>query len=244
MQVSMQMGQVPRDGAPPIVGLPASGSAFSSTASGIVDRVRAAAVEPGLRLHPVGDPGRAEVEDFIRGVYAQRFGAELTAFAPVLVSLRDAQGLAAAVGYRPAVQGALFLERYLAGPVEGLLCPGQAAPPREAIVEVGHLAATRAGEGRRLIQAMAPLLAAQGFQWVVATFTEELRHLFVRLGIVPLALAAADPARLGADASRWGQYYQHQPVVLAGQLLPALRRFDRLAGRAALRAAQPDGAAS
>ena len=56
-----------------------------------------------LRLHHPGDPGRDEVEAFIRGVYAERYGADLRQFAPVLVSLHDEQGLAAAVGYREAV---------------------------------------------------------------------------------------------------------------------------------------------
>ena len=181
-----------------------------------------------LRLHHPGDPGRDEVEAFIRGVYAERYGADLRQFAPVLVSLHDAQGLAAAVGYREAVSGPLFLEHYLASPVEQLLPRGDGvAAHRQGIVEVGHLAASRAGEGRRLIGLLAPHLAARGCQWVVSTLTEELRHLFVRLGIAPLALGHADPAALGADARRWGSYYDHHPVVLAGQLQQALRQLNR-----------------
>jgi hypothetical protein len=100
-------------------------------------------------------------------------------------------------------------------------------PRRAAIVEVGHLAAMRAGEGRRLIVQLGPHLAAQGFQWVVSTLTEELRQLFVRIGVVPLALGRADPAVLGADAQAWGRYYEHRPVVLAGYLPQALRRLQQ-----------------
>jgi hypothetical protein len=49
---------------------------------------------------------------------------------------------------------------------------------------------------------------------VVCTLTAELRHLFLRIGITPLALGAADPDALGQDVGRWGSYYDHHPVVL------------------------------
>jgi Thermostable hemolysin len=62
---------------------------------------------------------------------------------------------------------------------------------------------------------------------VVSTLTEELRHLFVRIGVTPLALGLADPARLGDDAADWGRYYEHRPVVLAGHLPLALRILAR-----------------
>ena len=176
-----------------------------------------------LRLVPPEDPQRAEVEAFIRDVYAERFGAALQHFAPCLVALQDDTGLLAAAGFRPADSGPLFLERYLDAPVEQLL----PQPSRREVGEVGHLAAGRAGEGRRLILMLGPLLAAQGFRWVVSTLTEELRHLFLRLGVAPLALGVADPARLGAEAAAWGRYYAHHPVVLAGSLDAALQALAR-----------------
>ena len=184
---------------------------------------------PRLRVHGPGDAGRAEVEGVIHGVFQQRFGADVRQFAPTLVSLRDADGeLVAAAGYRSGDQGPLFLERYLDAPAETLLAAtGSPAPARRAIAEVGHLAAARAGEGRRLILLLGPHLAAAGYRWVVSTLTEELRHLFLRLGIAPLSLGAADPALLGEDAARWGRYYDHHPVVLAGQIDVALKALAR-----------------
>jgi Thermostable hemolysin len=184
--------------------------------------------ERRLRVHGPHDAGRAEVEAFIRGVFRDRYGAALTAFAPVLVSLSDDDGIVAAAGYRRADGGPLFLERYLDAPVDAMLAVhAGSAPSREAIVEVGHLAAVRAGEGRRLILQLGPHLAAQRFQWVVSTLTEELRQLFVRIGVAPLALGRADPAVLGDDAQAWGRYYEHRPVVLAGHLHQALRRLQQ-----------------
>lgn len=181
-----------------------------------------------LQSYGAGTPGRAEVERFVAGVYREHYAANVDAFAPHLVARRDGAGtLTAAAGFRPADAGPLFLERYLDRPVHEVL-----GAPRSRIVEVGHLAAVRAGEGRKLILQLGPHLAGLGFQWVVSTLTEELRHLFLRLGIAPQALGVADPAVLGADAARWGRYYDHHPVVLAGAIDPALQALARRQGAA------------
>lgn len=183
------------------------------------------ATASSLALYASASPGRAEVEAFIAGIYREHYGADLDHFAPLLVARRDATGtLLAAAGYRAADSGPLFLERYLDRPVHETLGAG-----RGRIVEVGHLAAARAGEGRKLILQLGPHLAGRGFQWVVSTLTEELRHLFLRLGIAPRALGVADPALLGDDAARWGRYYEHHPVVLAGAIGPALQALARRA---------------
>ena len=183
---------------------------------------------PKLFIHAIDDPHRHEVEAFIRGVYAGRYGADVVGFAPTLVSLRDDGGIVAAAGYRSAGDGDLFLEGYLHAPIESLLAThAERTPDRQRIVEVGHLAAARAGEGRRLIGLLARHLAEQRFDWVVSTLTSELRHLFVRIGVAPLALGAADPAALGPGGGRWGTYYDHHPVVLAGQLHQALQQLLR-----------------
>src|SRR5690606_27621341 len=166
---------------------------------------RSPALAPRLHVLDADHPERASVEDFVRRIYFERYGAAVRQFAPRLVALRaDTGEVVAAAGYRPAGTGPLFLERYLHAPVEALLGAESARPPsRKRIVEVGHLAASRAGEGERLILSLGPHLAGRGFQWVVSTLTEELRHLFVRMGIAPLALGAADPAMLGDDAAQW-----------------------------------------
>ncbi len=186
-----------------------------------------ASAAPLFSVCTAGDPDRAEVEQFIREVYARRYGASIQHFMPVLAYLRDSTGIVAAAGYRHAHQSPLFLERYLHAPVDTLLPASQGVPAgRETIVEVGQLAATRAGEGRRLILLLGPHLTQQGFQWVVSTLTEELRRLFLRIGVTPLTLGMADPAALGDEARLWGSYYEHRPLVLAGHLPQALRHLS------------------
>lgn len=186
-----------------------------------------AGIPPQLSICRERDPERAEVESFIHDVYARRYGAQVHQFAPVLAFLRDATGIIAAAGYREAQGSPLFLERYLDAPVETLLaCGNSVAPARRSIVEVGHLAATRAGEGRRLILMLGVHLAQQEFQWVVSTLTHELRQLFLRIGVTPLTLGVAHPDALGDEAIHWGSYYEHSPLVLAGHLPQAMRRLS------------------
>jgi hypothetical protein len=179
-------------------------------------------------------PGRTRVQDFVKGIYAERYGAHITEFAPVLLALRDAQGaLVAAVGYRCAVIEPLFLERYLDVPVEQALLGAQA--PRSArldIAEVAHLVALKPGEGRRMMAELGRWLGQQGVHWVVSTVTRELRHLFLRMGIAPLALGVADPERLGERARDWGSYFEHEPVVLAVALAQTTRLRPLLVGGA------------
>ena len=187
-----------------------------------------AARAPALMSVHRDHPERAAVERFIRTVYAGCYGADVRQFAPHLVALHDADGeVVAAAGYRPARLGPLFLERYLPATVETLLGDAGQRAERARIVEVGHLASGRAGAGRRLVGLLGPHLAQEGFQWVVSTLTEDLRQLFLRMGIAPTALGVADPAVLGADAAAWGSYYDHRPLVLAGQINLALLRLAR-----------------
>jgi hypothetical protein len=170
---------------------------------------------------------RARVERFIQAVYRRRYGARIAAWAPVLVALESGQDILAAAGYRPASEP-LFLERYLDAPVEECLrAHTRSAPRRERVVEVGHLAAMRAGAGRRLMPLLGRHLAAAGFEWVVSTATRELRHLLRRLGLSPVVLGQADPERLGADAAHWGTYYAHGPLVVAGSIAAGMARLER-----------------
>lgn len=201
--------------------------AMSSHSSGLSVATQAAS-RHRLAVHDTQDGQRERVERFIHAVYRARYGAQVRHYAPMLVSLRDEDDqIIAAAGYRVAETGPLFLERYLQQPVEVLLGQGSSQVQRTRIAEVGHLSAVQAGAGKRLIHLMGPQLAGLGLEWVVSTLTQELQHLFVRLGITPLALGVADAAQLGAAAADWGSYYDHRPVVVAGRIDLALRMLAR-----------------
>lgn len=180
-----------------------------------------------MSVHGADCPERACVEDFIRAVYRERYDARLSILAPTLVALRSGDEILAAAGYRSATER-LFLERYLDAPVDVCLARSTPdAPDRPAIVEVGHLAAARNGAGRLLMPLLGTHLAAAGFEWVVSTATEELRHLFRRLGLSPLVLGSADPWVLGTEAANWGTYYDHRPHVVAGSIALGMSQLTR-----------------
>ncbi len=181
----------------------------------------------GFRLHRRGGEARAETEQFIAGVYRQHFAARLTRFMPVLVSRGTDDSTCAAAGYRSAAEP-LFLEGYLPLPVEQMLATATGQPvAREEIVEIGQFASQCAGEGRRLMLALARHLVDSGFRWAVITATAELRRLLRHQRLSALPLAAAQRRCVGDEARLWGSYYRHAPKVLAGDLLVSLARLEQ-----------------
>lgn len=174
-------------------------------------------------------PGRPRVEAFIRAVYARCYRARVRSFAPVLVGWEAGGELLACAGYRSALEP-LFLERYLDQPIEAALAPSRPVS-RAQVVEVGHLASLRAGEGRRLLLALAAHLSESNVEWVASTVTAELRQVVVRLGLGAVAIAPAHRERLGEEAKNWGSYFEHDPIVVAGHLPTALRTLRQRVAR-------------
>lgn len=181
---------------------------------------------PVVATHTVaGSPCRPEAESFIRKVFAEHYGAEVTNFAPNLMLLEHDRQIVAAAGWRSAATDTLFLESYLDMPIEAAMAKLADQPvQRDRIVEVGNLAAERNGSSLHVILNLAEHLDRQGYEWVVFTATSELIGIFSRLGLPLLALAPADPRRLGEAAKCWGSYYDTQPVIVAGRIRLALER--------------------
>ena len=89
---------------------------------------------------------------------------------------------------------------------------------RAGIVEVGNLAASDTGSARMSIIAITYLLAMGGLEWVAFTGNIGLVNSFHRLGLKPVTLCAADPARLGEERHSWGSYYESKPWVHVGNI--------------------------
>ena len=177
---------------------------------------------------PSGAARRQEAEAYIRSIFASRYQADPAAFAPNLVMLAQHQRVIAAAGWRGAGTEKLFLERYLDTPIEVAMAQlaGQNVV-RERIVEVGNLAADKPGGSIHVILTLGRHLQRLGFEWVVFTATQELIGILTKLGLPMLALAKADPARLGDEAVAWGNYYDTQPIVVAGRIQLGLDRMSR-----------------
>ncbi|WP_131108711.1 thermostable hemolysin [Pseudomonas sp. Sample_10] len=166
------------------------------------------------------DPQRCTFESFIQQRFRQAHGADIRHFMPQLFGMSDALGaLHAVVGVRLASDGPLFLEGYLDEAIDPLIsAAADQAIVRSGIVEVGNLAASSTGSARLSIIAMTYLLAMGGLEWVAFTGNLGLVNSFHRLGLKPVTLCAADPARLGEDRHAWGSYYESKPWVHVGNI--------------------------
>jgi hypothetical protein len=194
-----------------------------------VRTARLRAVKPLLEPVHCAHPARAAFEHFIAARFGRAYGARVTHFLPHLLGVRDALGRwQAAAGYAAAGDGRLFLEQYLERPVEQALACRLGRPfARHGIVEVGNLAAVSAGMARLLIPQLARHLHRLGYRWVVFTATRALRNSFLRLGLRPLTVARADPARLSDGGASWGAYYEQDPMVMAGKIVLGLAAGSR-----------------
>ncbi|KQO30580.1 thermostable hemolysin [Pseudomonas chengduensis] len=184
-----------------------------------------------LHLASPGSARRVALEQFIRQRFELQHDARIRHFMPCLFGLENQTGqLLGAVGVRSGNSGPLFLERYLDEPIQSAIGArlGHTEPSRGELVEVGNLAADSPGAARLLIVALTDLLVALGFRWVTFTGTPTLLNSFQRLGLTPIALGEADPARMGDELPDWGSYYDNRPLVMAGDIHGGHQRLLQL----------------
>lgn len=154
------------------------------------------------------------VEDFIVQTYAQAYGATIGVHYPILMSVRDETGaILAALGFRYAADGPLFLEQYLSHPIEEIL-----DTPRSSITEIGNLASSGGGASIFLFAALSAYLDGRGQSHAVITGTNFIEKRLRTLGLRPTRLASANPDLLLQKNENWGSYYSTNPHVLAGQI--------------------------
>lgn len=161
-----------------------------------------------------------DISTSIRESYHQIYNASLSRCMPWLLGMYDARGeLRAACGVQTASQGVFYLEQYLDAPVETMLSARINLPvSREKIVEIGNFTAHDGASARVMYAAICLLLNQYHYSWIVFTGTRKIRNIFHRLHLQPMLLTPASAARLGDTAQEWGEYYQHDPQVMAGEL--------------------------
>jgi hypothetical protein len=166
-------------------------------------------------LHGPTSVERHFAESFIQRIYAKAFGARVSHFMPLLLELRDDRGGRAVLGIRPASGAApLFLEQYLDRPVEQEIAARANCPvDRDAIVEIGNLAADQRGASKHLFVLLAAVLAAANYRWMAFTATPQVEKLIERLHYSPIALRRVNPDRIGEQVHDWGSYYDAKPRV-------------------------------
>ncbi len=174
-------------------------------------------------------PDRERVERFIERRYEECYGSTIQRHYPTLMSVRDeSDRIIAAVGARLAADEKLFLEAYLARPVETALrdATGKAVA-RDRIVEIGNLVSAGRGASVFLFIALAAYLRHQSLDYAVVTATKSLRRSFSLFGLGALELATARPELLADRGASWGSYYTREPKVLVGAISSGFRCLEQ-----------------
>jgi hypothetical protein len=150
------------------------------------------------------DPQRHSAEDFIKKIYAARYGARLETFPSRIIALLDNRDeILCAAGLRFFDDG-YFSERYLDTPIENAVSAISARPVnRNAIFEVTTLASRAPLATAEFIAEIGAFGERAGFEWSFFTLTRRLHLMVRRLGIALTYLGEADRRRI-ADSERWG----------------------------------------
>lgn len=158
------------------------------------------------------------IATLIRNRYEAVHEAKPATDYPVYLTIGLPEAPEAALGFRNAGDGSLFLEAYLEQPVETLLAERFGRPvPRARIVELGDHASRRSTATVALWREAATALEGQA-DVAVAVLTRPLRVMFERLGLHLLVLAPARVEVLGEAGKDWGRYYESDPMVCAGNI--------------------------
>lgn len=187
-----------------------------------------------LRLIDRAHADRPELENYVRAVFYQRFGARPQHLFPWIAELRDHFGIRiGALGLRWGCKSSFFSEVYLEEPADCAIARHFRRPlERSQIMEVGHFAASHAGAGRITIVAMAALTAQLPVAWILGTLNRPIRRSFGRAGVPLVELAEARAKKMGAEAHCWGRYYESQPKVMAVDISMGRRTLSVTGGLA------------
>ncbi len=174
---------------------------------------------PTFHWHEKTSSDRAQVEAYITDKFRQEYDAEVSTFAPLLLSMRCKKQLNAAIGLRPAEASALFIEQYLDAPIEESIKDSETAPvKRDEIIEISNLVATRRGASQLLFIVVGSILYEAGYRWLVFNATDKVERIARKFPFPVQVLCAADPQCLGKRAEEWGRYYETRPRVLVGDI--------------------------
>jgi Thermostable hemolysin len=168
-----------------------------------------------VQLTPRNDRLRPAAERLIADAYAQHYGARITSFPELLVSMvQDDGAVRCAAGLRFAEDG-FFSEIYLDAPIEEVLSAlRDGAVRREKVLEVTSLASRAPLLVGGFLRKIIACGQAAGFEWAFFTATAPLKSLLDRMQLVILPIADASPLQV-ANPQTWGTYYAFAPRVYA-----------------------------
>lgn len=174
---------------------------------------------PTFRWHEKNAPDRVRIESYIQDKFRKEYEADVSTFAPLLLSMQCKKDLNAAIGLRPAKDSSLFIEQYLDAPVEKHIqvADGEVVK-REEIIELSNLVATRRGSSQLLFVIVGSILYEAGYRWLVFNATDKVERITRKFPFPMQVICAADSKCLGKHAKEWGRYYETEPQVIVGDI--------------------------
>ncbi|MCP3849789.1 MAG: thermostable hemolysin [Gammaproteobacteria bacterium] len=157
-------------------------------------------------------------ESFIHDIFHLYYRADIQHFLPFLLKINNNKTqIIAALGFRPAYDAALFLERYLQKPIEQVLSGTYKQPiDRKDVVEIGNFAIGERGAARTLIVALTGFLFAAQYKWCAFSISTPLINSFRKMGIELETLAPANNDFMSQyEKDSWGKYYEQKPLVMS-----------------------------
>ncbi|MBW0106567.1 thermostable hemolysin [Pseudonocardia sp. KRD291] len=158
----------------------------------------------------------------VQSRYRSDYGAEIDPDPDLFVMLTAASSVETA---EMAVAGlsfgardsSLFCEHYLGAAAEDVatqVTGSDRTVGRDALIEVGPLASSKAGLGRRMIEVLPGLCWCRGAAAILFTVTRPVASLIRASGTELHVVGDARLEALPADEQpRWGSYYDNEPVV-------------------------------
>ncbi|GLX77102.1 hypothetical protein tinsulaeT_04420 [Thalassotalea insulae] len=171
------------------------------------------------------DSARQSVEQFILQGYQKAFRACFSEFMPQLITLTKGKHCAA-LGLRNAQQP-LFIEQYLAAPIETLTLFSSQQVARSQIVEIGNLYSNAKPLTLPLFLLTAVALFINEQRYMVFAGTEQVLSLIQSTGITPTVICPAKAEYIQNREDNWGRYYETNPNVVAVDLQQVVKVINR-----------------
>ena len=175
-------------------------------------------------------PGRRRVEKYIADIYSKHYKANINDFHPLLITIERPNGnIIAALGIRFADHQKLFAEEYSHENIENLFTENlKVDSNRKQTIEIGNLASSHNGYAKFLFVAMTKILFDWHFQWITFTAVPAVINVFRKLKLNPVEVCSAHISNLKHSSSDWGEYYQHSPKVMLGDIGNAHKFLQQL----------------
>lgn len=182
-----------------------------------------------IKAYLPDDAERNRVENYIQNIFSKHYKASVHDFHPLLVTIENASNeIIATLGLRFADHQRLVAEDYSHREVNHLLNENlNVYGDRKHMIEIGNLASSHSGYARFLFVAMTKILSDWHFQWLTFTAVPAVLNVFKKLKLNPVEVCMAHLHDLKVSNSDWGEYYQHQPRVMLGDITTAHRFLEQ-----------------